>query len=164
MADLHQPIEAEAFGRRYPCQLVYAGDVDEPPDPPNGLAEWNAWKAWDDGRRRFVVRLDWLGGPVGLTVPVVVTWSEGGWSAERAARVVGWLKACGYANVRTGCPEPPTDAEADAILCRPPTEATARLGRWVAEVRRLRAVVTGLTERVAAQSDILTRTAERAAP
>lgn len=95
-------IVAEAFdGTHRPCHLVYAGDVDDPPDPdrPDSVD----WDNFDEGKCAFAVGLDWLGGPVGKNVPLIVRYagrrSDDG-NAPVIEGLVALLKRLGYTNVR----------------------------------------------------------------
>lgn len=106
-------VEAEAFGRVWPCTLVYAGDVDEPPDPNDPFFTDGSWLNYDEGRGELAVGLDWKGGPVGFNVPITVRYAgrrrnSGAYhdrqpddgSQDEVKNLVALLKRLGYTNVR----------------------------------------------------------------
>jgi hypothetical protein len=84
-------VEAETFGRRVPCEVVYA-------------VVYDAWLQ-DVVVGKFPVGLDFVGGPVGFGVPVIVRYAPGRSRAgdgrrDEADALAMRLRACGYLNVR----------------------------------------------------------------
>jgi hypothetical protein len=78
---MHGPtIEAEAFGRRWPCEPVWENVADD--------------DDWFGDEHVRVAAVAWLGGSVGTGVPIVVRY---GYEQHNSAKALAAaIRACGY--------------------------------------------------------------------